>query len=208
MVVTNFPPDRQQGYILTGDPKHCMKAAYIVSDPEVAKVLIDPMRRAILGFLRERTMTQSQLADKLGLSDASLNYHMKILMKAELVSIERHEAEEHGIIQKFFAPVAYTFVYDLDAMPKDVSRYFYPLSLERARAAIVLTGKKVGAIGRNSRSVNEVATSLSRMLMIVARQYVNKEVAYDSEDIAYEIYSKAIAMWMSQGIKVPVAKPH
>lgn len=152
-------------------------------------------------------MTQLQLADKLGLSDASLNYHMKILMKAGLVSIERQEAEEHGIIQKFFAPVAYTFVYDLDAMPKDVSRYFYPLSLERARAAIALMGKKEGSIGRDSKTIDGVAASLSRMLVIVARQYAKKEAAYDSEGLACEMYSKAVAMWLSQGVKAPVAKP-
>lgn len=182
-----------------------MKAAYIVSDPEVARVLVDPMRRAILSFLREKPMTQSQLADKLGLSDASLNYHMKILLKAGLVNIARREVEEHGIMQKFFAPAAYTFVYDLDALPKDVSRYFYPQSLERARAAIALIGKKEGTVGRDSRSINEFAAGLSRMLVMVARQYAKKEADYDSEGITYEMYSKAIAMLLSS-TKAPVAK--
>ncbi|MEM3160509.1 MAG: helix-turn-helix domain-containing protein [Nitrososphaera sp.] len=183
-----------------------MKAAYIVSDHEVARVLIDPMRRAILGFLREKPMTQSQLADRLGLSDASLNYHMKILMKAGLVNIARREVEEHGIMQKFFAPAAYMFVYDLDALPKDVSRYFYPLSLERARAALALMGKKESAMVRDSKSMNEFAASLSRMLVIVARQYAKKEVAYDSENMAHEIYSKAISMWLAHSLRAPVAK--
>lgn len=183
-----------------------MKAAYIVSDADVARVLIDPMRRAILSFLREKPMTQSQLADKLGLSDASLNYHMKILMKADLVKIARREVEEHGIMQRFFAPAAYTFVYDLDSLPKDVSRYFYPQSLERARVAIALMNKKEGAIGRDSKSINEFAASLSRILVLVTRQYVKKEVPYDSENIAYEIYGKAISMWLSQSAKAPTAK--
>ncbi len=184
-----------------------MKAAYIVNDPEVARVLIDPMRRAVLGFLREKPMTQAQLADKLGLSDASLNYHMKILMKVGLVEIARREVEEHGIMQKFFAPVAYTFVYDLDAMPKDVSRYFYPLSLERARAALAIVGKKEGIVGRDSKSINELTAGLSRALVIVARQYTKKDVAYDSEAVAYEIYSKAVATWIAQNTKAPLTKP-
>lgn len=183
-----------------------MKATFIVNDPDVARVLIDPMRRAILSFLREKPMTQSQLADKLGLSDASLNYHMKILMKFGLVNIARKEAEEHGIIQKFFAPVAYTFVYDLDALPTDVSRYFYPQALERARAAVALINKKDGGVGRDSRSINEFAASLSRLLVVVARQYAKKEVPYDSEGVTYEIYSKAILMWISHNIRAPVAK--
>jgi DNA-binding transcriptional ArsR family regulator len=184
-----------------------MKAAYIVSDPEVARVLIDPMRRAVLSFLREKPMTQAQLADKLGLSDASLNYHMKILMKAGLVNIARQEVEEHGIMQKFFAPAAYTFVYDLDALPKDVSRYFYPQSLERARAVVALMTKKEGPMGRDSRSINEFASDLSRLLVIVAGQYLKKEIPYDSEGIAHEIYSRAIAMWVVQNSKAPLTKP-
>ena len=56
-----------------------MKAVYIVNDSKVAKVLIDPMRRAILNLLSQKPMTQAQLADELGLSGASLNYHIKIL---------------------------------------------------------------------------------------------------------------------------------
>lgn len=183
-----------------------MKAAFIVSDEDVARVLIDPMRRAILSSLREKPMTQSQLADKLGLSDASLNYHMKILMRAGLAKIARREIEEHGIMQKFFAPAAYAFVYDLDALPKDVSRYFYPLSLERARAAMALMGKKESAIARDSKSMDEFAAGLSRMLVIVARQYAKKEVSHDSENVAQEIYTKAISMWLSQSARAPTAK--
>jgi DNA-binding transcriptional ArsR family regulator len=56
-----------------------MKAVYIVNNPKVAKTLIDPMRRAILDLLRQKPMTQAQMADELGLSSASLNYHIKIL---------------------------------------------------------------------------------------------------------------------------------
>src|SRR5919107_1534265 len=54
-----------------------MKAVYIVNDLKVAKILVDPMRRAILDLLRQRPMTQAQLAHELGLTGASLNYHIK-----------------------------------------------------------------------------------------------------------------------------------
>ena len=56
-----------------------MKAVYIVNDLKVAKILVDPMRRAILDLLRQRPMTQAQLAQELGLTGASLNYHIKKL---------------------------------------------------------------------------------------------------------------------------------
>jgi hypothetical protein len=54
--------------------------------------------------------------------------------------------------------------------------------------------------------MNGFAASLSRMLVIVARQYAKKEVQYDSENVAYEIYSKAIAMWLSHNMRAPIAK--
>src|SRR5919205_2264876 len=115
-----------------------MKAVYIVNDVKVAKVLVDPMRRAILDLLRQRPMTQAGLANELGLTGASLNHHMKILRSKKLVTIFKREIERHRIMQIFLTSVAYLFVYDLDSLPKDIARYFYPVSLERARTIISL----------------------------------------------------------------------
>jgi DNA-binding transcriptional ArsR family regulator len=55
-----------------------MKSVYIVNDLKVAKVLVDPMRRAILDLLRQKPMTQAQLAQMLGLTGASLNYQKSL----------------------------------------------------------------------------------------------------------------------------------
>jgi DNA-binding transcriptional ArsR family regulator len=38
-----------------------MKAVYIVNDVKIARILIDPMRRAILDLLRQKPMTQAGL---------------------------------------------------------------------------------------------------------------------------------------------------
>jgi DNA-binding transcriptional ArsR family regulator len=167
-----------------------MKAVYVVKDPEVAKVLVDPMRRAILNLLREKPRTQAQLADELGLSDASLNYHMKILRENGLVILTKKVAEEHGIIQKFFSPVASLFVYDVDALPKDISRYFYPQSLERARSVISMYD--LGGDIHDAHIVNSISDNLSRLLVSTAKEYVKKEVSYGNDAIIHEIYSKAI----------------
>ena len=115
-----------------------MKAVYIVNDSTVAKILIDPMRRAILDLLRQKPMTQAQMADELGLSGASLNYHIKILRSRKLVVVLKRELERHRLKQIFFLAGAYLFVYDLDSLPKHIARYFFPVSLERARAIISL----------------------------------------------------------------------
>ncbi|MGH9976487.1 MAG: ArsR/SmtB family transcription factor [Nitrososphaeraceae archaeon] len=78
-----------------------MKAVYIVNDPKVATILIDPMRRAILELLRQKPMTQAQLANELGLSAPSLNFHIKRLRSRKLVIVAKREIEKHRIMQIF-----------------------------------------------------------------------------------------------------------
>jgi DNA-binding transcriptional ArsR family regulator len=182
-----------------------MKAVYIVDDAKIAKVLIDPMRRAILGLLRQRPMTQAGLANELGLTAASLNYHMNILRSKKLVTIAKKEVERHRIMQIFFSTTAYLFVYDLDSLPKSIARYFYPVSLERARAVVVsllMLNRKVlsssspqssmYAIDQTPESIDAISENLSRFLVKTAKSYEDKIVNHGDESIIYEIYSKAL----------------
>ena len=144
-------------------------------------------------------MTQAQLADELGLSDASLNYHMKILKKAGLVAIMKKVAEGHGIIQKFFSPAAYLFVYDLDALPKNIARYFYPVSIERSWGMVgAFSAKDDNRAWQKVPGIDGITLALSRMLVETARPYARKETAHGNEGVAYEIYSKAVKAWIDQ----------
>jgi DNA-binding transcriptional ArsR family regulator len=171
-----------------------MKAAYIVNDSKVAKVLVDPMRRAILNLLSQKPMTQAQLADELGLSGASLNYHIKILRSKKLVLVTKREFEMHRLEQIFFLAAAYVFVYDLDSLPKHIARYFYPVSLERARSIVsmLMITDRI-AIDQTPNISNSFSELLSRQLVIVAKAYEGKAVDYGHEKIIYEIYTKAIS---------------
>ncbi|HXP52358.1 MAG TPA: helix-turn-helix domain-containing protein [Bacteroidia bacterium] len=171
-----------------------MKAVYIVNNPKVAKTLIDPMRRAILDLLRQKPMTQAQMADELGLSSASLNYHIKILRSRKLVVVAKREYERHGIKQIFFLAAAYLFVYDLDLLPKSIARYFCPVSLERARSAIsLLIINNRNSIDQTPNTSDSFAEMLSRQLVKVAKAYVEKEVSNAQEKVIYEIYTKAMS---------------
>jgi DNA-binding transcriptional ArsR family regulator len=191
-----------------------MKAVYIVDDAKIAKVLIDPMRRAILGLLRQKPMTQAGLANELGLTAASLNYHMNILRSKKLVTIAKKEVERHRIMQIFFSTTAYLFVYDLDSLPKSIARYFYPVSLERARAVVVsllMLNRKVlssssssspqssmYAIDQTPESIDAISENLSRFLVKAAKSYEDKIVNHGDESIIYEIYSKAISSFLKE----------
>jgi DNA-binding transcriptional ArsR family regulator len=193
-----------------------MKAVYIVDDAKIAKVLIDPMRRAILGLLRQKPMTQAGLANELGLTAASLNYHMNILRSKRLVTIAKKEIERHRIMQIFFSTTAYLFVYDLDSLPKSIARYFYPVSLERARAVVVsllMLNRKVLSssslllsspqssmyiIDQTPESIDAISENLSRFLVKTAKSYEDKVVNNGDESIIYEIYSKALSSFLKE----------
>lgn len=175
-----------------------MKAVYIVNDVKIAKILVDPMRRAILDLLRQKPMTQAGLANELGLTGASLNHHMKILRSNRLVTIFKREIERHRIMQIFLSSVAYLFVYDLDSLPKNIARYFYPVSLERARAVVSLLSmynneiSSAYEIEHTPDAINIVSEKLSRHLIIAAKSYENRTINHGDESYVYEIYGKAI----------------
>ena len=176
-----------------------MKAVYIVNDAKIAKILVDPMRRAILDLLRHKPMTQAGLANELGLTGASLNHHMKILRSNRLVTIFKREIERHRIMQIFLSSVAYLFVYDLDSLPKNIARYFYPVSLERARAVVSLLlmyNEDLSSdykIEHTAETINRISEKLSRHLIMAAKSYENKTINHGDEQNVYEVYAKAIS---------------
>ena len=175
-----------------------MKAVYIVNDVKIAKILVDPMRRAILDLLRQKPMTQAGLANELGLTGASLNHHMKILRSNKLVTIFKREIERHRIMQIFLSSVAYLFVYDLDSLPKNIARYFYPVSLERARAVLSLLlmyNEELSSayeIEHTPDAINRISEKMSRHLITAAKSYENKTINHGDEKYVYEIYGNAI----------------
>ena len=184
-----------------------MKAVYIIDDVKIAKILVDPMRRAILDLLRQKPMTQAGLADELGLTAASLNHHIKILRSNKLVTIFKREVERHRIMQIFFSSVAYLFIYDLDSLPKNVARYFYPVSLERARALVsllLLYDKKLSLVYKIKNTpgaINYISESLSRQLVIAAKSYENRIINHGDERYVYEIYGKAVTNLLKEDKK-------
>jgi DNA-binding transcriptional ArsR family regulator len=174
-----------------------MKAVYIVNDAKIAKILVDPMRRAILDLLRQRPMTQAGLANELGLTGASLNHHMKILRSKKLVTIFKREVERHRIMQIFLSSVAYLFIYDLESLPKNIARYFYPISLERARAVVsllLLYNKELSTydIEQTPEAINAISENLSRYLVMAAKSYESRIINHGDERYIYEIYGKAM----------------
>ena len=166
----------------------------MVDDSRDAKVLIDPMRRAILELLREKPMTQTQLANELGLTAPSLSYHMKVLKSKRFVTIFNKKVGSHGIVQIFFTTSAYVFIYDLKALPRGIARYFFPVALERTRAMVsaLLLLKKGYTVEKDSSTITDLSVKLSDLIVSAASSYTSKNVTFGKESIIFEIYTKAL----------------
>ena len=108
-------------------------ATYVVRDEKIAMLLVDPMRRTILNLLSDDPLTESQLSELLGLTDASIGHHLRILSRAKLIRIEKREEEAHGIMQNFYRSAALCIVVDAGKMSKLVAKYFFPINIERMR---------------------------------------------------------------------------
>ena len=52
---------------------------------ETLKALSDPLRRNILLMLKEDKMIAGDIAEKLGITPASLSYHLKMKKKCDLI---------------------------------------------------------------------------------------------------------------------------
>lgn len=116
----------------------------VITSPDEAKVLVDPMRREILRLLSGRPMTQNILAETLGLSNSSVAHHLKLLAGAGLVMVAREERELHGILQKFYETTSLAYFVDTRKLSLDIERYYMSNNLERARgilAALNMTRK-------------------------------------------------------------------
>ncbi len=55
------------------------------------KALSDPKRRDILNLLKERSMTAGELAEKFDMTNATMSYHLQILIDAGLIVFEKEK---------------------------------------------------------------------------------------------------------------------
>jgi len=170
-----------------------LKLVTIVSNENVAKLLSDPMRRAILNILREMPMNETQLAKRLGLTDATINYHLAILRKARLLIIAKKDVEGHGIVQKFYLPSSYLYLADVEHLPRGVARYYFPINIERVRGALSSFESAALKMDNVTASrVDEMGEQLAMILVSIAREYLDENVEPGSgEPRVNEIYSRA-----------------
>src|SRR5919202_5275111 len=90
---------------------------------------------------------------------------------------------------------------------KIIARYFYPVSLERARAVVsllLMCNKELSSaneIEQSPGAISMISEKLSRHLIMAAKSYENRIINHGDERYVYEIYGKAITNLLKEDKK-------
>ena len=85
-----------------------MKPFKVLTDPAAMELLGDETRRRIIYLLRARESTISQVAEELKLTPQAIYHHVKRLLKAGMIEVEREERVEN-FIEKYYRASAEVF---------------------------------------------------------------------------------------------------
>ena len=167
-------------------------AVCILDDPEKIRLLADFTRAEILQLLCEHPMTEAQLSEELGLTRAAVGYHLKLLLKAQFIYMERIEPEKHGILQKFYTPVAAFFTADCSRIPDDVKRYFIQMQIVHLRGMFTTLQLQHRFFGVSSVTLERLAEAMMKQLENTCRKHVKDETVANAETLKVKIYAEAL----------------
>ncbi|MHA1938904.1 MAG: helix-turn-helix domain-containing protein [Candidatus Thorarchaeota archaeon] len=83
-----------------------IKDVEVLSDKKKIKLLMDPLRIAIMSVLGREPMTVKQIADELNRKPGTILHHLDRLKKAKLVIQVRTERTRTGIVQRYYRATA------------------------------------------------------------------------------------------------------
>jgi len=169
------------------------KAVVIVVDPKSIRLLADFTRTEILRLLSKYPMTETQLSEKLGITRAAVGYHLHLLTEAGLITIEKVESEQHGILQKYYAPLAFLFIIDPDHVPQDVKRYYVRMQIEHLRGMFSVFQLYHHISEFSSKTLEKLAIAMLKQLKIVGQKHVKDMARGDAESLRVKIYAEALA---------------
>jgi DNA-binding transcriptional ArsR family regulator len=112
----------------------------VVREPEQLRALGDDLRSKIVILLRDRAVSTTELADKLGLPKGTVGHHMKVLEKAGLIQVVRTR-QVRAMTEKVYGRSARLFLFEsTDANGEDV-RNVAAASLRRAAEEMLPLGE-------------------------------------------------------------------
>lgn len=169
------------------------KAVHLVNKPEAIQLLANFKHREILQLLSEHPMTQTTLSRTLGLTKSAIRYHLKQLMQAQLIYIKKVEVENHGILQKFYSPIATFIIARYDQTPANIKRYFIQMQIEHL-VGILATFQSIypHVLDINSEIMEQLAITFWKELEQTCKIYEKCNVNETAECLKIRIYSDAI----------------
>jgi DNA-binding transcriptional ArsR family regulator len=191
------------------------RAVRVVRDPEIIKILADPVRREILRFTSAKPQTETQLARKLNLSKPSVGYHLQTLLKAGLIRVADARVGQYGILEKYYEPTATLFLEDPDSVPSNLRRYFIHRYIERLRGMLsvfyalrcIMEDYEI-----DPEDLEELAKDLARHIVKIGEKYESFEVDVGRESLFIKVCGEALKSVMTEDkwralfklIKVPI----
>ncbi len=179
-----------------------MKAVRIIRDPETIKLLADLVRREILRLIAVEPLIQTQLAEKMMLTEPSMSHHLQLLRKAGLIKIKRAKIDSHGILEKYYEPAAKLFLEDWEKIPPDLRRYFVHSHMERLRGMLSVFQLMAEGQGRSievsSEEIKELAQAIASRITMVGQKYEKTKVDVDRETLLIRIYSETLKAEMTE----------
>ena len=168
-------------------------ATRVISDKKTAKLLVNPVKRQILRHLAEEELTQKMLAERLGIADPSVYYHLRELKAARLVAVARSEPEKHGIIQKFYTADAMYYIADYAKVPLELRAYFLAVNLERLRGVFAILRALRGiTVTLSSGEMEKLADRLALSLAEVAKEHQGVPFRGGRESLIITLYGEAL----------------
>jgi len=178
------------------------KAVKIVRDPEIIKVLADPVRREMLRLIAAQPQTETELAKKLNLSKPSTGYHLQILLKVGLIKIASTRIGSYGILEKYYESTSTLFLEDFDEIPPELQRYFIHGHIERLRgmlSAFQIMGRiQEQAVEISPDELKELAQEIARRMISIGQKYEQVETEIGRENLLIKIYSETLRSIMAE----------
>lgn len=168
------------------------KAIHFVSDPNEIRLIANFIHREILQLLSEQPMTQTELAKSLSLTKPALGYHLRQLFEAKLIYIIKTEAETHGILQKFYSPIANMILSTYNQTPDDLKRYFIQVQIEHVIGIIAAYQGRFHYDNEvYSATVEKLAILLWKQVESVCNEYLHQPSVQNTESLKIKIYAEA-----------------
>jgi DNA-binding transcriptional ArsR family regulator len=134
--------------IIDRSPDYELDDVLVVEDPKQLRALAEASRARIVGLLRERAASTTELATALESPKGTVNHHLKVLEAAGLVRVVRTR-KVRALTESYYGRVARLFVLKSDeSMPEELrGGALSALMLRHAADELIASGDETEAAG-------------------------------------------------------------